>query len=243
MAIQIGGTTVINGSKQLQNISGLDATSKGNMPFMSAPVVSTTTYTATNTNTTVNDRFSLQDTDSASHNNFRTRPKTTSTSNTLVVLDSTLPTFTGTSILRFDFTASVGSLLTSGGYLGAFYRIWAEIDNNNIYPVMQKGSFTTNTSTIETVIEAQQLFDIAALSTADDPPENSYSHLNLINGNRAPLNFTSGGKLLVEFYNYHDNNGVIYQYGQFNFVDFTFSIKVYSDIDQSFFDLDILYAG
>ena len=243
MAIQTSGTTRISNNGQLQNISGLDATSKGNMPFMSGPTVSTTTYTATNTNTTVNDRFSLQDTDSASHNNFRSRPKTTSTSNTLVVLNSTLPTFTGTSILEFDFTASIGSALTSGGYLGGFYKIWTEIDNNNIYPVMYGGTFTTSASTVETVIETQKIFSIAALSTAADPPEGSYTALNTYSGNRTPMNFQSGGKLLVEFYNYHDNNGVIYQYGQFNFVDFTFSIKVFSDIDQSFFDLGILYAG
>ena len=108
---------------------------------------------------------------------------------------------------------------------------------------MQKGTFTTSASSVETNIEQNQTWSIAALSDAPDPPEASYSIMNTYNGNRTPMKLQSGGKLLVEFYNYHDNNGVIYQYGQYNFLDFTFSIKVFSDIDQSFFDLDILYSG
>jgi hypothetical protein len=52
------------------------------------------------------------------------------------------------------------------------------------------------------------------------------------------LNLQSGGKLLVEFYNYPTSNISVNGYYTFNDIDF--SINVLSDVSQTFFDLGIL---
>ena len=103
MAIQVGGTTVINNSRQLQNISGLDATSQGNFPFLQDITTSTTSYTPTGTNQTVDDKESISTLNQAS----TTISKTTSTSMTKVVINSTLPTFSNTDVLTISSAATV----------------------------------------------------------------------------------------------------------------------------------------
>lgn len=226
MAIQIGGTTVLNNSRQLQNISGLDATSKGNFPFIGDVNSATTTYTPTNTGQQVDNLESIS-TQTSSHT---TISKTTSTSMTKVVLNTTLPTFNNGDILKITSDATTSGGTTQSGYLGGSYRVWMEIGSNLVYSVIQRGSFAANNTSATNAMNSAVNLTLTVDNTASTPA-NSGSLTTT-------LNLQSGGKLLIEFYNY-PTTGVSGN-GYYTFNDIDFSINVLSDVSQTFFDLGIL---
>jgi len=226
MAIQISGTTVVNNSRQLQNISGLDATSKGNFPFIGDVNSATTTYTPTNTGQTVDNLESIT-TQTTAHT---TISKTTSTTMTKVVLNSTLPTFSNGDILKITSDATVSNGVMQSGYLGGYYRVWMEIGSNLVYSVIQRGSFSSQTSTAINAMNSAVNLTLTVDNTASTPANSSSL--------TTTLNLQSGGKLLIEFYNYPTDN--VSQNGYYTFNDIDFSINVLSDVSQTFFDLGIL---
>tara|TARA_S200002703_G_scaffold159731_2_gene174408 strand:+ start:1049 stop:1729 length:681 start_codon:yes stop_codon:yes gene_type:complete len=226
MAIQVGGTTVINNSRQLQNISGLDATSQGNFPFLQDITTSTTSYTPTGTNQTVDDKESISTLNQAS----TTISKTTSTSMTKVVINSTLPTFSNTDVLTISSAATVSNGVTTGGYAGGWYRVWVEISGNLLYSVLQRGSFSTQASTSINQMNIAAEFNLSVDNTASTPPNSGSLTKN--------LNLISGGMLLVEFFNYPSTPNS--QYGYFTFNDLDFDITVIGNVSPSFYTLGIL---
>lgn len=226
MAIQIGGTTVVNNSRQLQNISGLDATSQGNFPFIGDVNSALTTYTVTNTGQIV-DNFESITTETNAHT---TISKTTSTSMTKVVLNSTLPTFNNGDILKIEAAATVSNGVMQTGYLGGFYRVWVEIGSNLVYSVIERGSFSSQSATAINAMNTVANVTLTADNTASTP-SNSGSLTTA-------LNLQSGGKLLIEFYNYPTTS--VSGYGYYTFNDLDFSINVLSNVSQTFFDLGIL---
>jgi hypothetical protein len=226
MALQINGTTVVNNSRQLQNISGLDATSKGNFPFIGDVNSVTTTYTPTNTGQQVDNLESIS-TQISSHT---TISKTTSTSMTKVVLNSTLPTFNNGEILKIASNATTSGGVMQNGYLGGYYRVWVEIGSNLVYSVIQRGSFSSQSTTAVNAMNSAASVTLTVDNTASTPTNSSSL--------TTTLNLQSGGKLLVEFYNYPTSNISVNGYYTFNDIDF--SINVLSDVSQTFFDLGIL---
>ena len=225
MAIQISGTTVVNDSRQLQNISGLDATSKGNMPFVGTPTITTNNYSATSTNQYIDNLESI-----TTDTSFQRMSKTTSTSMTKVVLDTTLPTFSNLSQLEFTSTGTATNVTATGGYIGMYYRVWIEVDSNYIWPVITRGSFASTVGVAEAAFESE-ITKLITVDSSVSTPSGSSTELS-------SLPVDSGGKLLVEVYNYPQTS--VSGYGYFTFSNLSLTIKVLNDIDQTFFDLGIL---
>lgn len=252
MAIKVGGTTVIDDSRNLSSVGGLKTVGgtsilgSGDIDTGSSPTVTTTTYTQGSSNVSIHYKWSISNTDNAIVQSVNSG-SWTNTSNNQIVLNTTMPTWDDTKAARFklNFQGYADSISQGvSSQAGIHIRFWAEIANSKIFPILKNGIMTSSTSTVESYFETPNELLIYAHPDAPEPTGTSHSTNNQDIGYPSipQLNLKSGGKLYAEIFNYYTDYWGS-RAGSSRFNSFSLGMEVMSEIDVNTSNYNLKYTG